>query len=306
MGPQEARWPNGARAAVTFTMDNMGEAADLDRGLWPTSQPIGSHYSVTEVLPQFLELLRKYDISGTYFVEAWNFSNYPEAIRSLQKAGHEVAWHAWRHEAWGKLDDKAEGENFERSFGPNGLECFGAASGQGEKTREIYRGFRPPGGTIHGERTLRLCRDHGIKYISPAAGEAAMLKLGDGAQQVAVLPFKWSTVDAYYYMDSFSGLREMKGVLPKEAQSPDVLVSSYRQEIDQAVEKGGFLSLLFHPFLTNIPERLQAMEETMQYLVQKRDEGVIWLARCGEIANWLHEHPDVVGGDPQWDNSTWR
>ncbi|CAK7206704.1 hypothetical protein SEUCBS139899_009508, partial [Sporothrix eucalyptigena] len=46
------RWPNGARAAIALTIDNMGEAADLNRKLWPASKPIGDHYSVTKALPE--------------------------------------------------------------------------------------------------------------------------------------------------------------------------------------------------------------------------------------------------------------
>ncbi|KAI7536904.1 carbohydrate esterase family 4 protein [Hortaea werneckii] len=303
MSSSGAKWPNGASAAIALTMDNMGEAADLDRGLWPETQPIGSHYSVKEVLPQFLDLLRKYDISGTYFMEAWNFTVYPEAVEHLLRAGHEVSWHAWRHEAWGKLDDKAEQENFGRSFGPEGLKSY--SSSEAYKQR-LYQGFRPPGGTIHGQRTLKLCQSNGIRYISPAADEAAMLKVDEGQCHIAVLPFKWSTVDAYYYMESFSGLRRLKGTLPEETQPADVLMNKYKEEIDQAIAKGGFLSLLFHPFLTNMPERMQAMESVLEYLAMKRDQGKIWLARCSEIADWLHAHLNAVGGDPKWDTSTWR
>jgi hypothetical protein len=171
------RWPNGAPAAVAFTLDNMGEAADIDRGLWPESEPIGSHYSVKEVIPNILELLKKYDITATYFIEAWNLAVYPEAIEQLAKAGHEVVWHAWRHETWSKLTEERERWNFEQSFGSNGLESFSA------KTRgqvSSYRGFRPPGGIIHGERTLTLCWQYGLTYISPAGQDAAIAPVGGG------------------------------------------------------------------------------------------------------------------------------
>ena len=89
-------WPNGAHAGITLTFDNMGEAADLNRNLWPASEPIGNHYSVTEMLPQFLDMAKKYDIKITYFTEAWNLTHYPNAILKIANEGHEVAWHAWR------------------------------------------------------------------------------------------------------------------------------------------------------------------------------------------------------------------
>lgn len=154
-----AKWPNGARAALVLTIDNMGEAADLDRNLWPESAPIGNHFSVVEVIPRFLAILAKHNISATYFIEAWNLGVYPSTIREIISAGHEVGWHAWRHEAWSKIEDEArERANFAQSFGKEGLQGFIDNSSPGEAIIDSYKGFRPPGGIIHGQRTLRICK----------------------------------------------------------------------------------------------------------------------------------------------------
>ena len=34
--------PHACRAAVSVTFDNLGEAADLERGLWPEGEPSGA------------------------------------------------------------------------------------------------------------------------------------------------------------------------------------------------------------------------------------------------------------------------
>ena len=300
-------WPNNAQAAICLTFDNMGEAADINRGLFPPDEPIGSHYSVTRVLPKFLALARKYDISITYFAESSNLSIYPEAFRSIAQDGHEIAFHAWQHEAWAKecKEEEVERRNFERSFGTEeGMRGFLEKGNTGKVT--MYRGFRPPGGTINGERTLKMCREFGLGYISPSAHEGAVVPLEDGKDSIVILPFRWSTVDAYYYMDSFSRLRKLKGVLPEGAQGSDVLVDAFTGQIDKAIEDGGFLSLLFHPFLNDDQERLDAMETVLKHLVLRREEGKIWLARCRDIEEWVRSHPDALGSDPQWDNSSWR
>ncbi|KAK4542712.1 hypothetical protein LTR36_006284 [Oleoguttula mirabilis] len=306
MGSADSKWPNGARAAVAFTIDNMGEAADLDRSLWPVAQPIGSHYSVTEVLPKFLRLLAAHNVKATYFIESWNLTVYPDAIKDIAQAGHEIGWHAWRHEAWGKLDEGAERANFERSFGAEGLSGFTSSGGPGEGVVDRCHGFRPPGGTIHGKRTLKLCRQHGLDYISPAAEDAAMVSIVGSEDRIAILPFRWSTVDAYYYMDAFAGLRKLKREQSEETLSPETLARRYIEEIDNAIESGGYRSVLFHPFLTNEPSRMLAMKAVVEYLARKRDEGHIWLARCCDISGWLHSHPATVGDDPKWDTSSWR
>lgn len=303
-------WPHGAHAAIALTFDNMGEAAELNRNLWPATTPIGNHISITEMIPQFLALVRRYAIPITYFAEAWNLAVYPRTIRRIAEEGHEVAWHAWQHEAWGRecADAGDERRNFERSFGvEEGMAGFLARGGEGEGSKvRMYRGFRPPGGVIHGERTLRTCREFGLGYISPAAEEGALVPLGDGQDAIVVLPFRWRTVDAYYYTPHFASLRKQKGEYPEEPQSPLTLAKSYIAQIDEAIEKGGFVSFLFHPYITGAEEeRMQAMETVLKHLVQKREEGKIWLARCGEVEEFVRDNPGVVGKDPGWDNTSW-
>ncbi|KAK4502627.1 hypothetical protein PRZ48_006053 [Zasmidium cellare] len=301
-------WPQGARAAIALTLDNCGEAADLNRGLWPKDKPIGSHYSITEALPQILALLKKYNILVTYFVEAWSLAHYGEAIANdVAAKGHEVAWHAWQHEAWGKLDEDEERENFKRSFGDEGIGGF-IDEGPGKGKVQPYRGFRPPGGIIHGNRTLALCRDYGLGYISPAAEQAALVDFErDGsADSMVILPFRWTGVDAYYYMETFAGLRKLKGATSEEPLGEDVLANIYITTVDEAIEKGEFLSLLFHPFLSNSEPRLQAIEQVLQHLARRRDEGQIWLATCREIEDYVRENPHIVAQDPAWDLASWR
>ncbi|QDS72507.1 hypothetical protein FKW77_000058 [Venturia effusa] len=281
----------------------MGEAADINRGLWPESEPIGSHYSVKEVIPKMLSLLKRYDINATYFVESWNLSVYEDTVKHIAGAGHEVGWHAWQHEAWWKLNEDEERQNFEKSFGTDGI---GRLLQQKESFLENYAGFRPPGGIVNGDRTLELCRQFGLKYLSPAGQEAAIIDVGGKHDKLVILPFKWVTVDAYFYMETFAGLRKLKKEYPEEVQSPDTLIQRYKAEIDNVIENGRFLALLFHPFLTNQPERLEAFETILEYLAQKQDEGEIWLARCRDVDEWVREHPDIVETDPGWDLSQWR
>lgn len=299
---EQGQWPNGARAAISLTLDNMGEAADLQRKLWPDTEPIGHHYTITKTIPIMLALLKKYDIKATYFVESWNLNTYGDFIHDqLVAEGHEVGWHAWQHEPWSKLNDEEETRNFEKSFGQQGIGKLVES-----ESIETYSGFRPPGGIIN-DKTLEKCREFGLKYISPAAEKAATVDVGSGSgNKLTVLPFKWATVDAYYYMETFSGLRRMKGEYPLEPQSPDVLVERYTTEIDQAIDNGEFLSLLFHPFLTDRPERVEAMESVLKHLTKKRDAGEIWLARCKDVQAFIKDHPNIVGSDPQWDLSSWR
>ena len=67
-------------ATVSVTFDNLGEAADLERGIWPEDQRLGEHFTVREALPQLLSLLAGADLRATFFVEGLNGELYPEAL----------------------------------------------------------------------------------------------------------------------------------------------------------------------------------------------------------------------------------
>jgi hypothetical protein len=51
-------------ATVSVTFDNLGEAAELERGTWPEGRPLGEHFSVREALPRVVELLARSGIVG--------------------------------------------------------------------------------------------------------------------------------------------------------------------------------------------------------------------------------------------------
>lgn len=153
--------------------------------------------------------------------------------------------------------------------------------------------------------TGQLSREYGLEYISPAGHEAATVPLHNGGDSIVVLPFRWTTVDAYYYMETFSGLRKIKGD-SEETQSEQSLTQRMLAQVEAAIQQGGYLSILFHPFLNASPERLQAFEAVIAHLAEKREEGLIWLARCQNVQTWVREHPGVVGADPGWDQSSWR
>lgn len=304
-----SRWPHGAKAAISFTMDNLGEAQDVRTGTWPADQPHGTHPAVLTILPRILDLLDDDDaqsssttattitkngqekptkIKATYFAETWSLPVYPAAVAALQARGHEVAWHGFQHEVWHALSDEAEQANFAKSF------ALAAAA----KPHPVqYHGFRPPGGTINGTRTVALCQQYGVRYVSPL-GTFGILKSGDGDSDsdggnegVVVLPFEWETVDAFWYMDKFASLRREHGV--QEAPlGPEAFRTHLFHKLEAVVQEGGYLSILFHPFLTTSEEKFGVLEEVLQRL---RGDPNIWVAPCNEVARWVSEHADLFG-----------
>jgi peptidoglycan/xylan/chitin deacetylase (PgdA/CDA1 family) len=229
--------------SVSVTFDNLGEVTALARGEWPPGEPLGRHHSVTRALPRILEALAETGTRATFFVEGLNAELYPEALREIAAAGHEVALHGWRHERWADLDPAEEEALLRR--GTRALRDLGLAP----------VGFRPPGGELTAA-TAGLLRELGYTYCSPAASDAA---------GIAVLPFRWELVDALYYLPHFGSLREeLLGT--GDVQPPQRL----REVVAGALDGPDPAVLVFHPFLTEGDERFAVLRDALRRAASPR------------------------------------
>jgi peptidoglycan/xylan/chitin deacetylase (PgdA/CDA1 family) len=221
--------PAALSSTIVLTIDNLGEAAEIEHGTWPAGAPRGRHPSVTQALPRLLDLLDAIALRATFFVEAVNTRDYPAALRELAARGHEIGFHAWRHERWGGLRPAAEQDVIDRSF---------AAYAQ---LGLDVRAFRPPGGALNAGTTRRL-RAAGVSWCSAHGARAGV---DDAA--MAHLPFRWDLVDATYLYAPFAGLRAQRG-LPEAPLAPqhavDRLTAALGAEPDPTAA-----TLILHPFL---------------------------------------------------------
>lgn len=286
-------WPNGAKCAISFTMDNLGEAQAVHNKTWPADKPTGQDPAVLQTLPRILEILAQVHnnnngssttsgeegkgIRATYFAEAWSLSTYPAAVADLQQRGHEVAWHGYQHEVWHSLSPDEERRSFEGSFE--------AARGAGV----VYKGFRPPGGKINGDRTIGLFKEFGVEYVSPL-GQFGIQGDGDG-DGVVVLPFEWEAVDAFWYMDKFAGIRREHGV-EEGVLGPEEFGGYLVKRIEEVKAEGGYMSILFHPFLTTDEDKMKLLGDIVKKIGADAD---VWCAPCGEVAGWVSDHRAEFG-----------
>jgi hypothetical protein len=284
---------------VSVTFDNLGEAAQLELGMWPDDVPQGQHFTVVEVLPRLLDLLAARGVKSTFFIEGLNAEMYPRALHMIVAGGHEVAVHAWRHEEWAALDAESELALLERATDAMrdiGIECSG---------------FRPPGGGLT-KRTLALLGEHGYSYVSPAGERAGLL------EGLAVLPFRWPLVDAYAYLPSFAGLRQrygdgadplstewMRAKMIAALQSHAALEDHAAPRSD--VEQAGHLALLFHPFSVAFTGEAgwQALDNVLGETVRLAEDGAITMMRMDEAATQMLERPEGIPQPPLLDDATW-
>lgn len=259
--------PDGCAAAVSVTFDNLGEAVELERGTWPEDMPLGQHPSVTRVLPAILKLLAEIDLSATFFVEGLNVEMYPRAMLGIVDAGHEIGYHAWRHEEWQHLTYERETQILER-----GIRALGTLS------LKPY-GFRPPGGELT-TSSADLLKRMGFTYCSPAGTRASI------SNGLVFLPFEWPLVDAYAYLPRFSNLREKLGD-SREPLSPTLFRARLHSALSRAVQNRSYLSLLFHPFVEEKEEYFALMRSTLEELRDLVRAGSIWGVPCSAVAEWM-------------------
>jgi peptidoglycan/xylan/chitin deacetylase (PgdA/CDA1 family) len=274
-------------SVVSVTFDNLGEAAQLELGMWPPEVPEGQHFTVVDVLPRLLDLLATRKVKATFFVEGLNAEMYPQALHEIVAAGHEVAVHAWRHEEWAALDAEAEPALLERAT--DAMRAIGIEP----------RGFRPPGGGLTG-RTLGLLGEHGYSYVSPAGERAGLL------EGLAVLPFRWPLVDAYAYLPQFAGLRERYGDGP-DPHTPEQMRAAMAAALEAHSHQDGHLTLLFHPLsvaFTGDPG-WEALDSVLGETVRLAEEGALTAMRMDKAATRMLEMPEALSLPPQLDAATW-
>jgi len=270
---------------VSLTFDNLGEAAEIELGLRGADEPRGGHWSVVSALPVVLEELAAAGLSATFFVEGVNAEIYPEALRSIAEAGHEVGFHAWCHEAWDGLAPAQEAENLDRGLAA--LRALGLS----------VSGFRPPGGLIS-PSTAGLLASREVRHCSPAGSAPGL----DGG--IAVLPFAWPAVDVFHVLPQFAALRAHVGApWSEEPGGPDAVRTALLAAVDQAVADGGHTVLVLHTWMAEGVR--DALRDVLARCAAGAASGELWVARCDAVAEWVAARPAEFAAGPVLDRTSW-
>ncbi len=62
--------------------------SDISRGVWAAEVGV----------PRFLNLFKKYNIPGTFFIPGQTIESFPEQVKMIVDAGHEIGAHGYSHE----------------------------------------------------------------------------------------------------------------------------------------------------------------------------------------------------------------
>jgi peptidoglycan/xylan/chitin deacetylase (PgdA/CDA1 family) len=262
-------WPDGKSAAATLGFDLDAEAVVL------TADPsnaarlsVMTHqaYGPLTGVPRILRLLARHEVRATFFVPGYSAERYPELVRKIVDAGHEIAHHGYLHEAVRGMSPSAEGDMLDR-----GLDAL-----------ERVAGLRPTGyrapmwETTYA--TASLLADRGFTYDSSLMDSDVPYILAEhdrpGARSLVEIPVHWALDDweQYAYLPEVFG----SGLI----ESPAKVLEMWSLELRAMSDEGGCFALTNHPFLSGRPARLRALEQLVE-LMKSLD---IWIATADEVA----------------------
>ena len=295
--PVPISWPEGVRAAACLTFDMDAEAPILTTDMSAISRmtPM-SHQSYGPLVgvPRILGLLKRHDITATFFIPGYSAHRYPDVVRAIADAGHEIAHHSYFHENTIGMDEKTEAAMIDL-----GLRALRDVAGVRPD------GYRAPMWELN-YHTPKLLAERGFLYDSSlmdsdypyvlATGRAAGLPL---AADLVEVPVSWGLDDweQYAYLPGLTG----SGLI----ESPAKAFEMWTLELQAMHRIGAAFVLCCHPFLSGRPSRAEALERLIERM--KSLDG-LWITTVGEVARHtasLHLTPrscpqPVIPADAYW------
>ena len=269
--PPGFSWPQGKRAAACFTFDVDAESAILfDHPASAAWLDVMSHqaYGPRTGGPRILRLLERQGIRATFFVPGYSAERWPDMVRAIRDAGHEIGHHGYLHEGARSAPDA---ETEERRL-LRGLEALDEVAG----VRPV--GYRAPMWELS-YRLPALLAKHGFLYDSGLMDADHPYRLATspepGASSIIELPGHWSLDDwePYNYLPGITG----SGVIA----SPADVLERWTLELEALVAEGGLFMLTNHPFISGRASRAVALETLMERA--KAIDG-LWIAAADQIA----------------------
>ena len=152
---KEIVWPHGHQAAAMICI--MLDAEFIWLGMDPEKYDTPKHRSMGEYGPRrginrILEALDRFQVKATFFAPGIFAETYPEQLKEIAEAGHEIALHGYRHEDFGGLSKEQQQSVLNR--GAKAIE---------QTIGRMPVGFRLPEGGCT-EETLTLIQQAGFLY----------------------------------------------------------------------------------------------------------------------------------------------
>jgi peptidoglycan/xylan/chitin deacetylase (PgdA/CDA1 family) len=231
---------------------------------------------------RILRLLEQRGIRATFFVTGHTAETYPESLRAIVAAGHEVGHHGYLHENPCALESRER----EEQVLLRGLEALDKVAG----VRPV--GYRSPAWD-NSPYTIELLLKHGFRYESSLMGkdfEPHWCRLGDVIQadgpylfgqpvDLVELPVSWILDDWPHFEYLSLGARISPGL-----SAPSKVEEIWRGEFDFMYRDvpGGLYTLTMHPQVIGRGHRLLMLERLVDYMAGHEEVRFTTLGEAAE------------------------
>jgi peptidoglycan/xylan/chitin deacetylase (PgdA/CDA1 family) len=275
-------------ACLTFDFD--GLSGFIARGQTGPSWLSRGEFGPRVAAPRLLALLERYGIRSSWYVPGHTIESFPDAVRAVARAGHEIAHHGWTHRPPATLTFEQEKNELERAN-----EAIRAISGR------YARGYRSPSWDLS-PYSVDLLLEHGFDYDSSMMGDdylpyyarrgdvielEAPARFGERTRLVE-MPIHWSMDDSphFEFVRSVETLRQ--GLKP----AGDVLDNWVREftGMRERVE-WGVVTYTCHPFIVGRGHRIMMLERLIRRLL---DSGAVF-QRVDDTADEFRQRTLTTG-----------
>jgi peptidoglycan/xylan/chitin deacetylase (PgdA/CDA1 family) len=273
-------WPDGARLAVTVSMQFEAGGQPISGAGGPITEPIlpdfpdlGQNsfyeYGAREGVPRILDLMDKHEIKMTSFMIGDAVRRHPDVAAEIVKRGHEAGAHGRR---WARQYHFPRHQ--EKAWIADSVDAIERATGT-----------RPTGYNNYwiraGVNTLELLSELGFEYhIDDLSADEPFLQTING-RAFATVPYSVHLNDiASFDFPAFN-----------PAAYEQQLIDEFDQLYDEGTQRRRMMVIGLHERLSGHASRVRVLDRVLTRLKERDD---VWWARKDQIARWLLANPGTA------------
>lgn len=255
------RWPRKERVAVTLTFDFQGgeDVKPNKDGTINHEEWTQGEYGPNTAVWRLLRILKEENVKATFLTCGGIAERYPEAVKAIIAAGHEVAGHGYHHETARELTREQEIEVMSKTV----------AMIQNRAGKRPY-GWRS---CTQSPNSIELLMRHGFLWNSNTFSHDVPFLWESNGKVLVELP-RHPFGDGRLYTHHDSG-------------NPFDTLAVWKAFFDELYEESAVMPLYvpfqFHPYISGRPGRARTIRAIIQHM---KSAGNVWFATGTEVANW--------------------
>ncbi|HWQ78960.1 MAG TPA: polysaccharide deacetylase [Anaerovoracaceae bacterium] len=246
---------------LSFDIDaeTLWTSRDPEHAKRPVQLSMGT-YGPVEGVPRITKILDKYGIKASFFIPGMTAERYPEMVKALDAAGHEIGNHSYSHKHPHTFDSK-EAEKEELVKSNKILENL---------TGKVPVGYRSPAWEFS-TYSVDIIEEMGFKWGSNMmyTDQVNLMKVFDKQTDIVDIPVAWVLDDAAYWL--YSVHTPGKCMQPLDAVETywktefDFLYEEFMDDTDGSRKNACFM-LTCHPQIIGRPARMTVLENLIKHI----------------------------------------